>query len=196
MNVTLKAIENRNGVPCRTTLELAQQSDGTWHATKFGDTMQSAYNASKNRASQSRSYDTSESVTPVRTKLSDQEIADLAGKYDPNNMTQNQYDAFLDDLIGQGALSRFDAMRLGYHGFQVLDINPGSFATGAIGCGSAYVTSAGNDENGLIQSLEDADGDLFRWLESMLTQQDQGTREGSLQKKEALNTLLDIIKRM
>ena len=43
-------------------------------------------------------------------KLSAQEIAELAGKYGPHHMTQNQYDSFLDELEQKGVLSRNDKM--------------------------------------------------------------------------------------
>lgn len=195
MNITLNAVKFRDGVPYHTTLDLAQRPDGTWHAKNFDDVMQSTYNASKSGATQSRNCDTYESETPVRTKLSDQEIAELAGKYDPRNMTQEQYDTFLDDLIDKGALSRFDAMRLGHHGWRILDINPGAFASGGIGCGTAYATSTDNSAGGPRQSLEDADGDLMRWIENMLSWQDQD-KAGSHQKTEALKALHDIVKQM
>ncbi|WP_251317155.1 hypothetical protein [Flintibacter muris] len=64
--------------------------------------------------------------------------------------------------------------------------------------GTAYVTSAGNEIPGL--SLEDAEGDLLRWLENMLARLsleiDPSTKEGSRAKEEAVNTLRDIIRRM
>ena len=104
-------------------------------------------------------------------------------------MTQGQYDAFLDDLIEAGALSRFDAMKLGHHGWRILNTDPGTFAAGGMGCGSAYVIGG---ENQPLQSLEDADGDLVRWLESILARQGQ---EDS-QDKEPLTVLLDIVRRM
>jgi hypothetical protein len=46
--------------------------------------------------------------------------------------------------------------------------------------------------------LEDVDGDLMRWLESMLAQEKQatGSQGGNSQKAQALNTLSDILKRM
>ena len=137
MNISLNAVAFRNGKPFNTTLNLTKQSDGSWHATNFDKAMQGAYNASKNGAAQSRNFDTYAPETAIRTELSDQEIAELAGKYDPRNMTQDQYNKFLDDLIEKGALSRFDAMRLGHNGWRILDINPDSFATGGIGCGTA-----------------------------------------------------------
>ena len=198
MNISLNAVAFRNGKPFNTTLNLTKQSDGSWHATNFDKAMQGAYNASKGGAAQSRNVDTYTPEVPVRTELSDKEIAELAGKYDPRNMTQDQYNKFLDDLIEKGALSRFDAMRLGHNGWRILDINPDSFATGGIGCGTAYATSADGSDGGPIRSLEDADGDLIRWLESMLAQEkkETGSKGGNSQKVQVLDTLSDIIKRM
>ena len=186
MDITLNAVAYRNGVPYQTTLELTKRADGTWRAKNFDSVLRGT----------AQSRDTYKAELADRAKLSRQEIAELAGKYDPHNMTQDQYDAFLDDLIEKGALSRFDAMQLGHHGWRILDINPETFAAGGIGCGSAYAVSAGDSENGPIQSLEDVDGDLIRWLEHMLAQQDHGNAEGSRPKKESLNILSDIIKRM
>lgn len=179
MDITLNAVAFRGGVPVQTELNLTQRPDGTWHATNFGDILKQTDSASK-----PQNRDTYEGK---QARLSDQEIAGLAGKYNLHNMTRSQYDAFLDDLIEAGALSRFDAMRLGHHGWRILDINAGDFASGGIGCGSARVNSGGNQP---IQSLEDADGDLARWLESMLAQQDQGENKG------LLNLLSDIVRRM
>lgn len=193
MDITLNGVSFRNGKFISTPLNLTQRFDGSWHATNFDKVLQDTHSASKSSASQSCNRDIYEAETPNRTKLSDHEIAGLASKYNPNSMTQGQYDAFLDDLIEKGALSRFDALRLGHHGCRILDINAGSFASGGIECGSAHAASVGSDKP--IQSLEDTDGDLFRWLDSMLAQQNEETREGQ-QKKETLNVLSDIIRRM
>ena len=95
----------------------------------------------------------------------------------------------MDDLIEAGALSRFDAMKLGHHGWRILNTDLGTFSAGGMGCGSAYVIGG---ENQPLQSLEDADGDLVRWLESILARQSQ---EDS-QDKEPLTALLDIVRRM
>lgn len=193
MDITLNGVSFRNGKFINTPLNLTQRPDGSWHATNFDKILQDAHSVSKSSASQSRSHDIYEAETPNRTKLSDHEIANLASKYDPNSMTQGQYDAFLDDLIEKGALSRFDAMRLGHHGCRILDINAGSFVSGGIECGSARAASAGSDKP--IQSLDDADGSLVRWLDSMLAWQNQD-KAGSSQTAEVLKILQDIVKQM
>ncbi len=189
MDITLTAVAFRNGTPVQTKLNLTQRSDGSWHAKNFDDILKQTDSARKGGASQSPNCDTCAAGTALRTGLSDQELAALADKYDPRSMTQGQYDAFLDDLIEAGALSRFDAMKLGHHGWRILNMDPGTFAAGGMGCGSAYVIGG---ENQPLQSLEDADGDLVRWLESILARQGQ---EDS-QDKEPLTVLLDIVRRM
>ena len=185
MDITLKAVAFQGGVPVQTELNLTQRPDGSWHAKNFDDILKDTRDASKSGAAQSPNRDTFEREQPCRTKLSDQEVAALAGKYDPRSMTQGQYDAFLDDLIEAGALSRFDAMKLGHHGWRILNTDPGTFSAGGMGCGSAYVIGG---ENQPLQSLEDADGDLVRWLESMLAQKGQDD--------ESLDILSDIVRRI
>lgn len=127
---------------------------------------------------------------PPRAKLSDEDAQELAEQYNPTAMTRDQYDAFLDDLIEAGALSRLDAARLGYHGLRVLDMEPDE--NGKVHNGWAYVVDDGSKP---IETLEDAGSDLFRWLEAMLDQQEQGIG-ASRRQKEALNVLYDIVKRM
>ena len=50
----------------------------------------------------------------------DELAARLARKYDPCNMTQEEYDSFLDDLVEEGILSRNQLGQLGYHGMVCL----------------------------------------------------------------------------
>lgn len=197
MEINLNAIGFRNGVPYNTTLNLVKRADGSWHAKNFDDILKDQYDASKSAASQPQDCDTYETDASAKTKLSDQEIAEFARKYNLRNMTQDQYDTFLEDLVEKGALTRFDSMRLGYKGWRILDISPDAFISG-VGCGSCYATAADGSDNELLQSLEDADGDLVRWLESLLAQQSQGTvfEENGYQNTETIKTLLDIIKRM
>lgn len=185
-SITINGAAMRNGVPVSKMQELMKG------ALNFGDAIQKARDTSKTDASQSRNYDTYEPESTTRTKLSDQDLADLASKYDPSNMTQDQYDSFLEDLMEKGALSRFDAMRLGYHGWRVLDMEQG------LSGGWASATSL-DDGDALKESLESKFNNLKGWLESMLVKQDQGTGTAtseSLRKKEALDALYDIVKRM
>lgn len=73
-------------------------------------------------------YDPSEAFE--RRELTEDELnelaAELANKYDPTNMTREEYDSFPDDLAEQGILSKNELGPLGYHGF----ITVGSLAEG------------------------------------------------------------------
>ena len=183
-SITMNSMAMRDSIPFSRTPE---RTRGT---TSFGDALREASVASKTGAFQSRNYDTYEPDTVSRTRLSNQDLTELAGRYDPHNMTRDQYDSFLDDLIEKGALSRLDAMRLGHHGFRVLDMEPDE--NGKVHNGWAYVVDDGRKP---IESLEDADGDLFRWLDAMLDRQEQEAG-ASRRQKAALDTLYDIVKRM
>ena len=185
-SIMMNGMAGRGGQWLPSMQDLMKRSDGNW--SSFGDALRQASGANKTGASQPR--DTYEPETVTRTKLSAPDLAYLSGRYDPHNMTQDQYDAFLDDLIEAGALSRLDAARLGYHGLRVLDMEPDE--NGKVHNGWAYVVS---EDGKPIESLEDADGDLFRWLDAMLDRQEQGIG-ASRRQKEALNALYDIVKRM
>lgn len=56
-----------------------------------------------------------------RPRLTDSEIDELARKYDFQHMTQDAYDAFLDDLVDKGLLTRAEAGYFGYGGEIRLD---------------------------------------------------------------------------
>lgn len=97
-----------------------------------------------------------------RKELSDQDIAELAGEYDPEHMTQAEFDALLDALVDKGALKKEDLGRLGYNGFVVTgtadDLLNNAFATYRIG---------GNVSEGMAflsdvrTNLSDAGGDVL-----------------------------------
>lgn len=94
-SITLYGLSMRNGGLVNATRELTKMADGTWRTSKFGDALLDAINSGKN--------DTYEPEATTRKKLTDRELAELASKYDPRNMTQDQYDAFLNELVEKGA---------------------------------------------------------------------------------------------
>lgn len=67
-----------------------------------------------------------------RKKLTRDELkelaAELAEKYNPTNMTEAEFDSFMDDLVKEGILSENELGVLGYHGF----VSLGSLANGDI----------------------------------------------------------------
>ena len=115
-------------------------------------------------------------------------------------MTQDQYNAFLDELVEKGTLTKADTMWLGRSGLQRVDVNLDVLFTKGMAPGPITISSTEDFNNIMKESLEDADGDLIVWLESMLARQKQGANGGtsdvSGKKGEALNTLLDIVKQM
>lgn len=188
-NVTLNGIVYRGGKPVQASLDLTRRPDGTWHAKNFDDILKDTHSTNR-----SRSRDTYEPETAHRTELAEQEIGELAGKYDTSHMTQEQYDAFLDELVEKGTLSRSDTMYLGHSGLKWLDIDAGKFASGG-SAGWGYVHG-----DKLARTLEDAEGDLTVWMENMMARLERGidpsTKEGGRQKTEAVNALRDIVKRI
>lgn len=54
--------------------------------------------------------------------------AELAEKYNPTNMTEAEFDSFMDDLVKEGILSEYELGALGYHG----TVAVGSLANGNI----------------------------------------------------------------
>lgn len=54
--------------------------------------------------------------TFTRRPLTKADIKELAANYDPVNMTQEEYDSFLDDLIEKGVLEKEDLNYIDYRG--------------------------------------------------------------------------------
>lgn len=194
-SITINGMMNRGGEWVKASFEVTKRADGTWR-TSFCNILQETSDASKSGAVQSRNYDTYEPEPVNRKKLTGQEIAELAGKYDLHNMTQAQYDAFLDELVEKGALTRSDTSWLGRGGFQRIDVDLDTlFANGGMAAGPIRIVSLDNYGGAPKRSLEEAENDVIIWLESMLTRQSQEIG-GSRQKAEALSAFHDIVRRM
>lgn len=181
-SITMNGVAMRNGELFHATREVTKMADGTWRTTKFNDTLLDAIASGKS--------DTYEPEPTTRKKLTDREFAELADKYDPRNMTQDQYDAFLDELVEKGVLTRGDTTWLGYNGLVRLDTDFDEIAAGKTG--GACVINGDTP----ARSLDEAEGDLLHWLESMLAKQDQWTGPSGRERKEALDALYDVVKRM
>ena len=90
----------------------------------------------------------------VRAELTKEDIKELASKYDPTNMSQKEYDSFLDDLIEKGVLEKKDLSYIDYRG----DLIPnGEFVCvghwdlltdgpmqGVLSCGLAWTGTSGS----------------------------------------------------
>lgn len=199
-SVIVNGIVIRDGKQIKTAWEMARRTDRTWYRKGFRDALQEAHDANKGGTVRPPDCDTYEPERVNRIELSDQEIAELAGKYDVSNMTQDQYNEFLDELVEKGALTKSDTMWLGRSGLQRIDVDLDVLFTKGGAPGPITISSAGNFNGKMKESLEDTDGNLIVWLESLLSQQKKGTnggtRDSSGQRAEALNTLYDIVKRM
>ena len=137
-----------------------------------------------------------------RARLSDTEIAVLANKYDPNNMDQDAYDKFLDDLEGMGAISNLEKRQLGYGGWQLIAYKGTNGET--IYCGSpeaGYFVPDAKEQQACFIVPWEADTDLHKWLGER-TQKVLGevaapsTREAAEAYEKLLKNLYGIVGRM
>lgn len=102
---------------------------------------------------------------PPREALTKDDIAALAAQYNPGKMSQEEYDAFLEDLVERGVLSKQELGRLGYKGYTV--VGSAAFDSMGFGAGSfSYVGTQylpGQNPFNLYHSLLDAGGDVLAW---------------------------------
>lgn len=107
-------------------------------------------------------------VSAPRKELTKADIAELASKYDPKNMSQEEYDAFLEDMVEREFLSRDEIGRLGYEGAIVcgtIDPNEtGDFLGGGIVYRADINKLPGRNPLALSYSLSDANGDILNWV--------------------------------
>lgn len=54
-----------------------------------------------------------------RAELTDEELAELADKFNPHDMTQEEYDEFLETLVDKKVLTQQEIKRAGYNGLVV-----------------------------------------------------------------------------
>lgn len=125
-----------------------------------------------------------------RAKLSDAEIAALANKYDVRNMSDSEYDSFLDDLESMGAISEYEKRhQLGYKGIMYFD--PDDMSTWPVG----------PDGSTPIFRRTEAGGDIYQWLTDRIQWMSGGSSDPAQKKAwenkvEMYNALADIVRRM
>ena len=103
---------------------------------------------------------TSAYASSGRPRLTDAEIDELAVKYDFQNMTREDYDGFLDDLVEKGVLTKAETAYFGYGGTVRLD---------AMDSKIMVVSLAGQDRNysqntPFLRDGVHGDGDMVAWL--------------------------------
>lgn len=103
--------------------------------------------------------------TPPRKTLTKDDAAALAAQYNPGKMSQEEYGAFLGDLVERGILSKQELGRLGYKGYAV--VGPAVFDGKGFGAGSVSCVAVqnlpGQNPFNLYHSLLDAGGDVLAW---------------------------------
>ena len=85
--------------------------------------------------------------------LSESEIQELAKKYDPQDMTQDEYDEFIRYLQEKGVLSQLETSDLG---MSRITIVPGYFEP-------AYIWTSSSSIGSSVRSLGDVDGNAIRY---------------------------------
>jgi len=139
---------------------------------------------------------------PPRKTLTKEEIAALAAQYNPGKMTQAEYDAFLEDLVERGVLSKQELTRLGYKGYTVV----GSAAFDSMGFGAGSVSWAavqdlpGQNPFNLYHSLLDANGDVLAWakVEAILNHSSESPTHLNFLKgtQDAFQAMLEVLEAM
>lgn len=144
-------------------------------------------------AEELRTADQSERLyngSTTRAKLSDAEIAALANKYDVRNMSDSEYDSFLDDLESMGVISEYEKRhQLGYKGIMYFD--PDDMSTWPVG----------PDGSTPIFRRTEAGGDIYQWLTDRIQWMSGGSSDPAPKKAwenkvEMYNALAGIVRRM
>lgn len=113
-------------------------------------------------------------------RLTDEEIKELSGKFNPEDMTQEQYDEFIDYLLDKGIISDKEASYgLGQNRVVLKDLGI-----------KAYYRELKEGSNDFIDSLSDADGNAMKFIEEMLKW------EGNDERNYAFEKILSILKRL
>jgi hypothetical protein len=95
--------------------EMVTVSQG-FKVTRYGKEFMEEMRA-KAAAEAAEAAEKAANTAPVpRKKLTTDDIAELASKYDPEHMSQEEYNAFLEDMVERGVLREDEIKRLGYHG--------------------------------------------------------------------------------
>ncbi|MBM6725356.1 hypothetical protein [Pseudoflavonifractor phocaeensis] len=126
-------------------------------------------------------------VNPPELKdqtLSETEIQELAKKYDPQDMTQDEYDEFIRYLEEKGVLSRLETSDLG---MSRITIVPGYFEP-------AYIWTDSSGVGSSVRSLSDVGGNALQFAQIMTKWKVPGS--GVQIRQGAYSKVLEILSRM
>lgn len=116
--------------------------------------------------------------------LSEAEIQALAEKYDPQNMSQTEYDEFIRYLEKKGVLSRLETSDLG---MSRITIVPGYFEP-------AYIWTSSSSMGSSVRSLRDVSGNALQFAQIM---SQWAVPDSSLQIRQgAYSKVLEILNQM
>lgn len=114
-------------------------------------------------------------------ELSERELQELSERYDPENMSQMEYDTFIRELADKGVLGRDEMYDIG---MSRRVIKPGHFTAG-------YVTGSLSGQNVFIHTLDGANGNAVKFAKIMC--QWQGNSDEANLRANAFSKVFDIL---
>lgn len=133
-----------------------------------------------------------------RRELTEEELGELAGTYDPGNMTQEEYDALLDELVEKGVLKKSEMTCLGYRGMMAValgQVDPDSVHDIESWRNSLKMAVRSNTLPVDVSSLDDFGGNALAMVKSRSRWELAIEYNEFLSKKYDANTaLLDVMK--
>ena len=156
-----------NGIYANINTAVLISKDGSMKTVGRDEFLQEAERA-WNEGAAKRAEDKLYAGSETRAVLTDTEIAVLRNKYDVRNMSDEQYDAFLDDLEDMGVISQWEKELLGYNGNVVVAYEDENGETVYSDPGFwAAVLPEGSSRPAFRR--EEADGDLLKWVSDRLS---------------------------
>lgn len=113
------------------------------------------YNYSELMKRQAKLAEEERNQTIGTEELTDQQLRELASRYDPANMTQQEYDRFINELVSKGVLAQRETYDIGT---DRVVLRPGHFSQGSFEPSFLIETSS-------IRTLADANGNAIDWTE-------------------------------
>ena len=133
-----------------------------------------------------------------RRELTGEELGELAEKYDPNSMTQEEYDALLEELVEKGVLKKSELTSLGYRGMGMVllgQVDSGSFHDIESWRNSLKWAVRSNTIPADVSSLDDFDGNALA-MAKLFSRWEPAVESNAFlaQRYDASTALLDIMK--
>lgn len=138
-----------------------------------------------------------------RPRLSDDEIGQLANKYDFRHMDQQSYDAFLDEMVEKGVLTRDETKWFGYGGtVETVEADRQVVLGKQAGENGVFFNFAYSQHTPFLEDGAEGSGDMFAWMKEMQRYSDgwpegasQEVKDRAVQRCEMYSILNDILTR-